>query len=158
MVPAGGRMGDMYGAPPVTIRPQLPQLVPQLAVGVVTLAVGAVLQDRALVVIALFGIGYLVMVWRQHGTHLNDHELVLLGLRNRTIPWAAVAEIREHSVFGGRGLLVEETSGRRTPLTAPRHSRLLPDRDYARRRDQVLAAWQESQDERWRAGSRPLDG
>ena len=57
--------------------------------------------------------------------------------------------------FSGRGLLVVETSGRRTVLTAPRVNRVLPDRDYAARRDQVLAAWRDSQDQRWRDDSRP---
>jgi len=148
-------MVDVYGAPPVTVRPQLRQLVPQLVIGGVALVAAAALHDRILVIAALMGVGYLVMVWRQHGTHVNDHELVLMGLRNRAIPWSSVADVREERAFGGRGLLVEERSGRRTALTAPRDSRLLPDRDYEARRDQVLTAWRDSQDERWRADTRP---
>jgi hypothetical protein len=136
-------MGDMYGAPPVTVRPQLRQLMPQLVVGALLLALAGSLQDRTLVGVALLGLGYLVVMWRLHGTHVNDHELVLLGLRNRRIPWSHIADVREQKVLGGRGLIVEETSGLRTPLSAPRDSRLLRDRDYAARRDVILAAWEE---------------
>jgi len=136
-------MGDMYGAPPVTIRPQLRQLMPQLVVGALLLALASSLQDRTLVGAALLGIGYCVVMWRVHGTHVNDHELVLLGLRHRAIRWSDIADVREQRVLGGRGLIVEETSGLRTPLAAPRDSWLLRDRDYTSRRDVILAAWEE---------------
>lgn len=141
----------MYGAPPLTVRPRLRQLVPQLVVGAVALAVAGAMQDRTLVSAVALGILYLLLIWRTHGTHVNDHELVLLGLRNRAIPWTQVAAIREQQAMGGRGLLVEETSGRRALLPAPRDSRLARNRDYERDRDAVLDAWEQGRDESWRA-------
>jgi hypothetical protein len=148
-------MTRVYGAPPLTVRPRLRQLVPQLVIGVLALAVAASLQDRSLVAAVVLGIAYLVLIWRTHGTHLTDDELVVLGVRNRTIPWAEVAVIREQRAFGGRGLLVEETSGRRALLPAPRDSRLAPNRDYERDRDTVLKAWEHGRDESWRAAAGP---
>jgi len=145
----------MYGAPPVTFRPQLRQLMPQLVVGALLLALAGSLHDRTLVGAALLGIGYLLVMWRVHGTHVNDHELVLLGLRHRAIPWSDITDVREQRAFGGRGLIVEETSGLRTPLAAPRDSRLLHDRDYASRRDVILSAWAE---QRRVPGSPPAKG
>ena len=133
----------MYGAPPVTLRPQLRQLMPQLVVGALLLALAGSLRDRTLIGAAVLAICYLVVVWRVHGTHVNDHELVLLGLRHRAIQWSDIVDVREQKVFGGRGLIVEETSGLRTPLAAPRDSWLLRDRDYVARRDVILAAWEE---------------
>jgi hypothetical protein len=149
-------MARVYGAPPLTVRPRLAQLTPQLVVGAVALAIAGSLQDRTLVVAVLLGIGYLVLIWRTHGTHLTDDELVLLGLRNRAIRWTEVATIREQRAFGGRGLLVEETSGRRALLPAPRDSRLARNRDYESERDAVLKAWEHGRDESWRADAGSL--
>lgn len=141
----------MYGEPPLTVRPRIGQLVPQLLVGSVGLGVAAVRHDRILAIAVGLAMLYLALVWRTHGTHVNDHELVLLGLRSRRIPWEAVADLREQRAFGGRGLLVAETSGRHALLPAPRDSRLAPNRDYEHDRDAVLDAWQRSRDDSWRA-------
>jgi hypothetical protein len=146
----------VYGRPDLTIRPTLRQVLPQLVIAVLAIGVAAALRDAALVAACALGLGYVLLTWRRFGTHLTSGDVVVLGIRNRIIAWEDVKEVREHRQFGARGLVLTETTGRRTLLKAPHDSRLAPDEDYETKRDQIIEAWDAARGEGWRAsGSGP---
>ena len=131
----------MYGRPDLTFRPTLRQLMPQLVLVVVAITIAALVHDDVLVAISVLGLGYVLLMWRRFGTHLTSADLVVLGMRNRVVPWTHVQDLQEHRQLGGRGLVMTDTSGHRTLLKAPRDSRLAPDPGYGAKRDEIIAAW-----------------
>lgn len=134
----------MYGQADVTYRPMLRQLVPELALVGVAIVTSALLHDAALVAVSVLALGLVVLMWRRFGTLVRHDGLVVLGMRNRFIPWADVDEVREHRQYGGRGIIVVEPSGRRTLLKAPRDGLLSPDRGYDEKHDHIVRSWEAS--------------
>lgn len=131
----------MYGEPGVIYRPVIRQLVPNLVVVAIVLVASFLLRDPVLTWIAGLGLLVVFIMWQRFGTAVADAGIVILGLRNRMIPWSAIDDVSEHGQAGGRGVVVTETGGRRTLLKAPRDGRLAPDPDYETKRDAILREW-----------------
>jgi hypothetical protein len=131
----------MYGEAPVSYHPSIRQLVPHLVVVGLVLVASIVLRDASLTVIAVIGLVAVLVMWRRFGTLLRHDGIVLLGLTSRFVPWSRVEDVAEHTQFGGRGVFLKESDGRRTLLKAPRDGRLAPDPDYEDKRDRILRYW-----------------
>jgi membrane protein implicated in regulation of membrane protease activity len=131
----------MYGEPGVIYRPVLRQLMPNLVVVAIVLVASILLQDPVLTWIAGLGLLIVFIMWQRFGAAVADSGIVVLGLRNRVIPWSAIEDVREHAQAGHRGIVVTETGGQRTLLKAPRDGRLAPDPDYDKKRDAILREW-----------------
>lgn len=131
----------MYGEPHVTYRPAIRQLAPHLVVVGLVFVASIALRDASLTVIALLGLGVVLLMWRRFGTLLRHDGIVLLGVTNRFVPWSRVEDLAEHAQFGGRGVFLKEADGRRTLLKAPRDGRLARDPGYEDKRDRILRYW-----------------
>ena len=74
------------------------------------------------------------------GVTLTPSGAVVHNLRRRTIPWADIQAIGIESVLGTRSIVLHETNGRRTELSAPRSGFLAWDRHFEEK-FHVIGEW-----------------
>jgi hypothetical protein len=92
----------------------------------------------ALVAVSLLlGAGFLSL---GRGVILTADDLVIRGLRPRTVPWDEIQGIAVERHRGGRRLVILEADGRRTPLPVPRVGRVLWDSEFEAK-IQTLRHW-----------------
>lgn len=70
---------------------------------------------------------------------LTPGALKVYGVRNRTIPWIDVAEVRTERRIGATCVVVQENSGRTTRLPAPTTGLLAWDREFEAKLHAIIA-------------------